>query len=110
MSELPESQNVVTQLNAQIKELQDKVNSIRDSRDFQDVESVSSSRLSYVPMQPGIVSSQCGMRTATRASDLTHKIYSVNQDTFFWRLSCTDRMNHIFASGFIAWKTTCFYR
>ena len=58
--ELRESQFTVTQLTPQNQDLQDKVNSTNDSREFQDVESVCSSRLSYVPIQPVIVSTPCG--------------------------------------------------
>ena len=59
--ECRESQCTVTQLTARIHELQDNIDSMNDSRDFQDAESVCSSRLSYVPMQPRTVSSNCGM-------------------------------------------------
>ena len=58
--ELRESQFTVTEHTAQIQELQDKVNSMGDSREFQDVESVCSSTLSHVPTQPEIVSRPCG--------------------------------------------------
>ena len=58
--ELRESQFTVTEPTPQIQELQDKENSMNDSREFQDVESVCSSRLSHVPTHPVIVSSPCG--------------------------------------------------
>ena len=51
----------MNELTAQIQELQDKVKSMSDSREFQDVESACSSRLSHVPSQPVIVPSPCGM-------------------------------------------------
>ena len=49
------------ELTAQVHELQDRVNSMNDSRDFQDVESVCISRLSLVPSKPVVVPSPCGM-------------------------------------------------
>ena len=58
--ELRESQCAATQLTAQIQELQDKVNNMNDSREFQDVEAVCSSRLSHVPVHPPFASSPCG--------------------------------------------------
>ena len=42
------SQSSVNQFTVQIQELQDKVNSLNDSRDFQDLETASSSELSHV--------------------------------------------------------------
>ena len=57
--ELRESQNPVTQLTAQIEELPDKVNSMSDFRDFQDAQSVCSSWLFVVPMQPCMFPSRC---------------------------------------------------
>ena len=59
--ELRDSQFTVNELTAQIQELPDKVNYMNDSREFQDVESASSSRLSHVPSQPVIIPSPCGM-------------------------------------------------
>ena len=65
------------QLTAQIQELQDKINSMNDSRAFQHAESVRSSRLGNVPMQPNKFSSHCG------ASDRTHEIYlGISGDDF----------------------------
>ena len=46
---------------AQIQELQDRANCMNDSGDFQDAESICSSRLSHVPSEPVIVPSLSGM-------------------------------------------------
>ena len=56
-----ESQSTVNQLMVQIQELQDKVNSLNDSRDFFDLQTASSSGLSRVPGQPFIIPSLRGM-------------------------------------------------
>ena len=47
-----ESQSAVNQLTVQSQELQDKVKSLNDSREFDGPQTASSSGLSYVPSQP----------------------------------------------------------
>ena len=59
--ELRESQATIHELTSQIQELQDRVNYLNDSREFQDVESVCSGKLSHVPSQSAVVSSLRGM-------------------------------------------------
>ena len=55
--EARKSQATVHELTSQIQELQDRVNLMNDSREFQDVESVCSGKLSHVPSQPAVVPS-----------------------------------------------------
>ena len=55
--DLRESQATMQDLMSQIQELQEEVNLMIDSREFQDVESVCSGKLSHVPSQPAIVPS-----------------------------------------------------
>ena len=50
----------MNQLTVQIRELQDKVKSLNDSRDFHDLETASSSGLSHVPSLPYFVPSYFG--------------------------------------------------
>ena len=45
----------------QIQELQDKVNSLNDAKEFYDLETASSSGLSHVPSQPVSIPSPRGM-------------------------------------------------
>ena len=52
---LIESQDTINELTGRIRELQDKVNSMNDSRVFQDVEKIRSGPLSHVPSQPTVV-------------------------------------------------------
>ena len=59
--ELRESQATIQELTSQIQELQEKVNLMNDLREFQDVESACSGRLSHAPSQPAIVPSPRGM-------------------------------------------------
>ena len=54
------SQSAMNKLMVTIQELQDKVNSLNDSRDFHDPEPASSSGLSHVPNHPVIVPSPRG--------------------------------------------------
>ena len=78
---LRESQYALTQCTAQIQELQDKINSMSESRDFQD--EVCSSRLSYVPSQPGIVSNPCGIPSRDQCQRLdTRILLGISGDVF----------------------------
>ena len=52
-----ESKSTVNQLMVQIRELQDKVNSLNDAKEFHDPETASGSGLSHVPSQPLIIPS-----------------------------------------------------
>ena len=52
---LIENQDTIHELTARTQELQNEVNCLNDSRDFQDAASVRSG-LSYVPRQPALLS------------------------------------------------------
>ena len=60
----------VSQLLAQIQDLQNKVNSLSDAREFYDPESASSSRAAHVPSQPSTFPSPTTM--LCRDSGLLH--------------------------------------
>ena len=62
------SKSTVNLLTVQIQELQDKVNSLNDSKGFSDPETASSSGLSHVPSQPMSIPSLRG--TTSRDSGL----------------------------------------
>ena len=49
------------ELTSHIQELQERMSYMNDSREFQDVESICSGRLSHVLSQPTVVPSPCGM-------------------------------------------------
>ena len=59
--ELRESQAAIQELTTQIQELQERVNFVNGSREFQDVESICSGKLSHVPRQLAVAPSPCGM-------------------------------------------------
>ena len=59
--ELRKSQATIQELTSQIQELQDRMNHMNDSREFQDVQSICSEKLSHVFSQSAIVPSPCGM-------------------------------------------------
>ena len=59
--ELRESQATIHEVALEIQELQDRVNLMNDSREFQDVEAACSGRLSHVPSQQAIVPRLRGM-------------------------------------------------
>ena len=60
-NELRDSHATIQELTSQIQELQEQINHMNDSREFQDVESICSGKLSHVPSQPAIVPSLGGM-------------------------------------------------
>ena len=51
---LIENQDTINELTARIQELQNEVNCMNDSWDFQDVESLRSGQFSHVPSQPAL--------------------------------------------------------
>ena len=58
---LRESHASIQELTSQIQELQERMNYMNDSKEFEDVESISSGKLSHVPSQPAVVPSLGGM-------------------------------------------------
>ena len=54
---LRESQETIQRLTSQMREMQEQMHSLSDSREFQEVESNHSGRLSYVPSQPAAIPS-----------------------------------------------------
>ena len=56
---------------------------MNDSKEFQDVESVCSGKLSRVPSQPAVVPSPRGMLGHDQACDLTHGTCLTHRETFF---------------------------
>ena len=49
IQKLRESHATIQELTSQMQELQERVNYVNDSREFQDIESICSGKLSYVP-------------------------------------------------------------
>ena len=56
-NELRESHATIQELTSQIQELQERMNYMNDSGEFQDVESICSGKLSHVPVSQAIVPS-----------------------------------------------------
>ena len=59
--ELIESHATIQELSSQIQELRERMNYLNDSREFQDVESMCSGKLSHVPSQQAVVPSPRSM-------------------------------------------------
>ena len=59
--ELRESHATIQELTSQLQELQERMKCMNDSREFQDVDSICSGKLSHFPSQPAIVPSLGGM-------------------------------------------------
>ena len=60
-NELRESHATIQELTSQIQELQERMINMNDSREFQDVESIYSGKVSHVPSQPAVVPSPRSM-------------------------------------------------
>lgn len=88
--ELQESQSTLNQLTVQIQEVQDKANSLNESRGFHDPETASSSGLSHVPSHPMIVPSSSGGLAEISARSLIHGTHMVRRETFFENPSPSD--------------------
>ena len=81
---LRESHGTIQRLTSQLQEMQEQMNSIKDSREFQEVESSYSGRLSYVPSQSAVIpSSRSMLRTDKRLPFDTWNTSGL-QKTFFW--------------------------
>ena len=91
-----------------MQELQDEVHSMIDSREFQDVKSVWSSKLSYVPVQPGVVSRLVGMLSRDESKTWHTKLTWYVRGRFL-KLSCTEGFDDIYANVLLAWTTSCLY-
>ena len=70
MQKLRESHDMVQELTSQIQELQERVNYMSGSRDFQDIESTCSGKLSHVPGQPAVVPSPRSLSSCDRSMPL----------------------------------------
>ena len=57
-------------LTSHIQELQERVNCMGDSREFQDIESICSGKLSHVPSQPEVVPSLRSMLSRDQSLQL----------------------------------------
>ena len=75
---LRESHVTIQELTSQIQELQERVNYMNDSREFQDIDSICSGKLSHVPSQPAVFPSPRSMLSRDQ---------SLRSDT--WNLSGT---------------------
>ena len=63
-----ENPSTVNQLLAQVQEVQDKVNSLSDAKEFYDPETASSSGVSHVPSPRGMLSRDSCMQPDTRST------------------------------------------
>ena len=103
------TQFTVTEFRAQIQELQDKANSINDSREFQDVESVCSSRFTHVPTQPVIVSSLCGFPSWDQCERPDTRNFLSTSDFCLGKFICTSWIDNTYFWRGVAWKKSCYY-
>ena len=82
-NELIESHAATQELTSQVQELQERMNYMNDSTQFQDIESICSGKLSHVPSQPAVVPSPS-------SCDLIHGICLGHRETF-WQSTCSNR-------------------
>ena len=103
--ELRESQATIHDLTSQIQELQERVNVMNDSREFQDVHSVCSGKLSHVPCQPAVVPSLRGMlsRDQSLRPD-TWNMYGTSGNVFDSPLAPINSSSTPYREGLHSWK------
>ena len=76
VQKLRESHDTIQKLTSQIQELQERVNSMNDSGEFQEIESICRGKLSRVPSQPAVIPSPRALSSSDQ---------SLRSDT--WNLS-----------------------
>ena len=82
-TELRESPSTLNRLAHQVQELQEGINSLIESQDFNDLETSSCSGSTHAPGKPSVFPSFQTFPAATSATILTHGITVVCQVTFF---------------------------
>ena len=89
VQKLRENHETIQQLTSQLQQMQEQMNSMSDSGDFQDVESNSSGRLSYVSSQPAMILSSRSLLTRDKRLPLDTWNQSGLQENVFGNRSST---------------------
>ena len=84
VQKLTESHETIRRLVSQMQEMQDHMNSMNDSGEFQEVESNYSWRLSYVPRQPAAIPSSRSMLSRDKRLPFDTWKTSGQQENVFW--------------------------
>ena len=91
-NELGESHATTQELTSQVQELQERMNYMNDSTEFQDIESICSGKLSHVPSQPAVVPSPRAVSSRDQSLLLGTLNLSGTQRFFFLgRSTCSNR-------------------
>ena len=85
MQKFRESHATIQELTSQIQELQERVNCMNDSREFQDVDLICSRKLSHVPSQPAVVPRPRSVLSRSQSLQYDTWNLSGTQETFFWQ-------------------------
>ena len=89
-NELRKSHATIQELTSQVQKLQERVNCMNDSREFQDLESICSGKLSHVPSRPAVVPSPRSM--SSRYQSLRPDTWSVwDKGKRFWQSTSSSR-------------------
>ena len=89
-NELRKSHATIQELTSQVQKLQERVNCMNDSREFQDLESICSGKLSHVPSRPAVVPSPRSM--SSRYQSLRPDTWSVwDKGKRFWQSTSSNR-------------------
>ena len=84
VQKLRENHETIQKLTSQLQEMQEQMNSMTDSGDFQDVNSNYSGRLSYVPSQPAAIPSSRSTLSRDKRWPLDTWNQSGLQEKRFW--------------------------
>ena len=84
LSKFGESHETIRRLTSQLQEMQEQMNSMNDSGEFQEVESNHSVKLSHVPRQPVVVASPRSMLSLDKRLPLDTWNTSGHREKRFW--------------------------
>ena len=85
MQKLRENHETILQLTSQLQQMQEQMNSMSDSGDFQDLESNYSGRLSHVSSQPVMIPSSRSLCSRDQRLPLDTWNQSGLQENVFWK-------------------------
>ena len=90
VQKLREKRETILKLTSQLQEMQEQMNSMNDSWEFQEVESKHSGRLSYVPSQPAAIPSSRSMLSRDKRLPLdTWNLPGLQENVFGNQFSTT---------------------
>ena len=109
IDKLRESHGTIQELTSQIQELQERVNYVNDSPEFQDVVSICSGKLFHVPSQPAVVPSPRSVLSRDQSLQPDTWNLSGTQGNFFGNpRAATDSSQILYQGHSSLYESKCF--